>query len=97
MGRHREGSDIDLCLEVRELSHQSRLGLMAAIDELLQPLLRGLGHRSPGVRITHLDRRQPPVGDGVDLVERYGGWIGSNSIRKLHCPRCPHLPGCPRC
>jgi len=37
MGRHREGSDIGLCLEGRELSHQDRLRLMAAIDELLLP------------------------------------------------------------
>ncbi|MEA5443283.1 nucleotidyltransferase domain-containing protein [Cyanobium gracile] len=37
MGRHREGSDIDLCLEGRELSHRDRLRLMAAIDELLLP------------------------------------------------------------
>ncbi|KAF0652970.1 nucleotidyltransferase domain-containing protein [Cyanobium sp. Copco_Reservoir_LC18] len=37
MGRHREGSDIDLCLEGPELSHQDRLRLMAAIDELLLP------------------------------------------------------------
>jgi predicted nucleotidyltransferase len=37
MGRHREGSDIDLCLEGRELSHQDRLRVMAAIDGLLLP------------------------------------------------------------
>ncbi|MCP9785458.1 nucleotidyltransferase domain-containing protein [Cyanobium sp. N5-Cardenillas] len=37
MGRHREGSDIDLCLEGRELSHRDRLRLMVAIDELLLP------------------------------------------------------------
>lgn len=37
MGRHRDGSDIDLCLEGPELSHRDRLRLMAAIDELLLP------------------------------------------------------------
>lgn len=37
MGRHREGSDIDLCLEGRELSHQDQLLLIAAIDELRLP------------------------------------------------------------
>jgi predicted nucleotidyltransferase len=37
MGRHQEGSDIDLCLEGQQLSHEDRLRLMAAIDELLLP------------------------------------------------------------
>ena len=47
----------------------------------------------------------------ADLVERYRGWIDSNSIRELHCrvawvttefervelPQAPPLPGCHRC
>jgi predicted nucleotidyltransferase len=37
MGRHQEGSDIDLCLEGPALSHGDRLRLMAAVDELLLP------------------------------------------------------------
>ncbi len=37
MGRHQEGSDVDLCLEGQQLSPQDRLRLMAAIDELLLP------------------------------------------------------------
>lgn len=37
MGREREGSDIDLCLEGRALNHQNRLRLMAEVDELLMP------------------------------------------------------------
>ncbi len=37
MGRHRSGSDIDLCLEAPRLSHQERLCLMAAVDDLLLP------------------------------------------------------------
>ena len=37
MGRHKPGSDIDLCLEGPELSHGDRLRLMAAVDDLLLP------------------------------------------------------------
>jgi len=37
MGRHQQGSDIDLCLEGAELSHSDRLQLMAAVDDLLMP------------------------------------------------------------
>jgi predicted nucleotidyltransferase len=37
MGRHQQSSDIDLCLEAPELSHQGRLRLMGAIDDLLLP------------------------------------------------------------
>ena len=37
MGRHRPGSDLDLCLEGRQLTHRDRLQLMAAIDDLLLP------------------------------------------------------------
>jgi len=37
MGRHGPGSDIDLCLEGPALSHNDRLALMGAVDELLLP------------------------------------------------------------
>jgi len=37
MDRHREGSDIDLCLEGDALAPVDRLRLMAAVDELLLP------------------------------------------------------------
>ncbi|MFZ4566130.1 MAG: nucleotidyltransferase domain-containing protein [Prochlorococcaceae cyanobacterium] len=37
MGRQRSGSDIDLCLEGMDLSHDDRLRLMAAVDDLLLP------------------------------------------------------------
>ena len=37
MGRHRRGSDIDLCLEGPELTHNDRLRLMAQVDDLLLP------------------------------------------------------------
>jgi len=37
MGRHQQGSDIDLCLEAPHLSHSDRLRLMAAVDDLLLP------------------------------------------------------------
>lgn len=37
MGRHRPGSDIDLTLVAPGLSHDDRLRLMAALDDLLLP------------------------------------------------------------
>ncbi len=37
MGRHRRGSDIDLCIEGPQLSHADRLELMGTIDDLLLP------------------------------------------------------------
>lgn len=37
MGREHPGSDIDLCLDGPELSHNDRLQLMAEIDDLLLP------------------------------------------------------------
>ena len=37
MGRHREGSDLDLCLMGDAISHQDRLRLMHVIYELLVP------------------------------------------------------------
>ena len=37
MGRHRPGSDLDLCLIGDAITHQDRLRLMHAIDELLLP------------------------------------------------------------
>jgi uncharacterized protein len=37
MGRHRPGSDIDLTLVAPGLSHQDRLRLMGALDDLLLP------------------------------------------------------------
>ena len=37
MGCHRPGSDIDLTLVAPGLSHQDRLRLMAALDDLLLP------------------------------------------------------------
>ena len=37
MGRHQQGSDIDICLEAPQLRHSDRLRLMAAVDDLLLP------------------------------------------------------------
>ena len=37
MGSHRPGSDLDLCLVGDAITHQDRLRLMHAIDELLLP------------------------------------------------------------
>ena len=58
MGRHQSGSDIDLCLEAPQLSHQDRLRLMAAVDDLLLPwpvdlLLR---HELPEELNAHITR-----------------------------------------
>ena len=58
IGRYQEGSDIDLCLEAPQLSHDDRLRLMAAIDDLLLPwsvdlLLR---HELPADLEAHLQR-----------------------------------------
>ena len=58
MGRHQPGSDIDLCLEGQQLSHQDRLRLMAAIDDLLLPWKVDLvlRHELPPELLAHLDR-----------------------------------------
>jgi uncharacterized protein len=37
MGRHRPGSDVDLTLVGRQLSHPDRLDLMEAIESLMLP------------------------------------------------------------
>ena len=58
MGRHQSGSDIDLCLEGHQLSHQDRLRLMASIDDLLLPWKVDLvlRHELPLELLAHLDR-----------------------------------------
>jgi predicted nucleotidyltransferase len=58
MGRHQPGSDIDLCLEGHQLSHQERLRLMAAIDDLLLPWKVDLvlRHELPPELMAHLER-----------------------------------------
>jgi predicted nucleotidyltransferase len=58
MGRHRSGSDIDLCLEGPELTHGDRLRLMTAIDELLLPWRVDLvlRHECPADLEAHVQR-----------------------------------------
>ena len=58
MGRHQPGSDIDLCLEGPQLSHQDRLRLLAAIDDLLLPWKLDLVLRQelPPELLAHLER-----------------------------------------
>jgi len=58
MGRHQSGSDIDLCLEGHQLSHQDRLRLMASIDDLVLPWKVDLvlRHELPPELSAHLDR-----------------------------------------
>jgi len=73
MGRHRPGSDIDLCLEGPHLSHQDRLRLMAAIDDLLLPWKVDLLLRQelPPDLLAHLERvgrciwRRPSTSQGT--------------------------------
>jgi predicted nucleotidyltransferase len=45
MGRHHAGSDIDLTLVAPGLSHQGRLRLMGALDDLLLPWSIDLSQR----------------------------------------------------
>jgi uncharacterized protein len=58
MGRQRQGSDIDLCLEAPKLSHGERLRLMAAVDDLMLPwqVDLALRHELPADLEEHLQR-----------------------------------------
>lgn len=58
MERYREGSDIDLCLEGDALTHQSRLRLMGAVDDLLMPWTVDLvlRHELPADIEAHIQR-----------------------------------------
>jgi predicted nucleotidyltransferase len=58
MGRYRPGSDIDLCLDGAELTHQDRVDLMVAIDDLLLPWSVDLvlRHEMPSDLEAHLQR-----------------------------------------
>ena len=58
MGRHREGSDHDLCLVGEAITHLDRLQLMHPIDELLLPWPVDLALRfeMPDELLAHLSR-----------------------------------------
>jgi len=58
MGRHRDGSDIDLCLEGQQLCHTDYLMLMAAVDDLLLPWRVDLvlRHHLPAELESHVQR-----------------------------------------
>ena len=58
MGRHRPGSDLDLCLIGDAITHLDRLRLMHAIDELLLPwsVDLALWHELPEDLRGHLQR-----------------------------------------
>ncbi len=58
MGRHHQGSDIDLCLEGLMLTHRDRLQLMASIDDLLLPWQVDLvlRHELPAELEAHMQR-----------------------------------------
>ena len=58
MGRERPGSDIDLCIDAADLSHDDRLRLMATVDELLLPWTVDLAlrHELPPDLLSHVQR-----------------------------------------
>ena len=58
MGRHQQGSDIDLCIEAPQLSHGDRLRLMAAVDDLQLPwrVDLALRHELPADLEAHVQR-----------------------------------------
>ncbi|MCP9942293.1 nucleotidyltransferase domain-containing protein [Cyanobium sp. ATX 6E8] len=58
MGRHQQGSDIDLCLDAPQLSHGGRLRLMADVDDLLLPwrVDLALQHELPADLEAHVQR-----------------------------------------
>jgi len=58
MGRHQQGSDINLCLEGPQLSHGDRLRLMDAVDDLLLPWRVDLAqrHELPADLEAHVQR-----------------------------------------
>jgi predicted nucleotidyltransferase len=58
MGRHQQGSDIDLCLDAPQLSHGDRLRLMADVDDLLLPwrVDLALRHELPADLEAHVQR-----------------------------------------
>ena len=58
MGRHHAGSDIDLTLVAPGLSHQGRLRLMGALDDLLLPwsIDLSLRHELPESLAQHVAR-----------------------------------------
>ena len=65
MGRHRDGSDVDLCLVGEAITHADRLQLMHAIDELLLPWQVDLA----------LQHALPP--ELLDQINRVGIYLGA--------------------
>ena len=59
MGRHRDGSDVDLCLVAEAFTHADRLQLMHAIDALLVT-------RQADLALQH--ELPPELSDHVNLV-----------------------------
>ena len=58
MERHREGSDLDLCLVGEAITHLDRLQLMHTVYELLLPwpMDLALRHEMPDELLEHLSR-----------------------------------------
>jgi uncharacterized protein len=58
MGPHQPGSDLDLCLQVPQLSHSDRLRQMNALDELCLPgqVDLVLRHELPAELEAHVQR-----------------------------------------
>ena len=58
MGRHSEGSDVDLCLVGEAITYSDRLQLMHAIDDLFLPwkVYLALDHELPCELLDHVNR-----------------------------------------
>jgi len=63
MGRHRPGSDLDLCLGGATLTHNDRLHLMAQLNDLLLPWQVDLSLQ-----------RELPV-ELLEQIARVGHWL----------------------
>ena len=58
MGSYKPGSDIDLCLEGKNLNHNNRLLILSAVDDLLLPWLIDLVimHQLDQNLLSHINR-----------------------------------------
>ena len=63
MGRHRDRSDVDLCLVGEAITHADRLQLLHAIDALLLPwqVDLALQHELPPELLDHVNRVGIPL------------------------------------
>ena len=95
MGRHHEGSDLDLCLEGEELAHIDQLRLMDAIDDLLMPwqVDLALKHQLPPELLGHLQlvaqriwQRSPSTREAQHHQDVVMSAVPTPEGRKHHSP-----------